>query len=165
MLSPAGRIGRQSFIVGFLIFAGFYVLQSIWFARTGVTGLNFWLWMLFLFVNLQIIFAVYGKRLHDLGRSFWPIIALFALIIIAAIILMLKFGGLDYFDTLMNDPVITEDPERMRALHDAYQSDLARGMPYAQPIFYGLPLIFTLWLAMQKGERAENRYGPPQNEE
>lgn len=158
--SPRGRIGRRAFIIGAALWLGFYIAQQFWFAKTGVNGFNFWLSLILLFVNLHIILCVAGKRLHDMGRGYWPIVGMFALLFMASILVMLNFGGLEYFNALMENPEIAEDPEAMQALHKTYQLTLADGVPKIRLLLSIIPLAFSLWLALAKGEDGGNRYGP-----
>ena len=158
--SPRGRISRQPFIVATGIWIVFYVAQKVWFSQTGVNGFNFWLSLSLLFVNLHIIMSVAGKRLHDLGRGYWPLVGMFALLFFTAIIVMLNFGGLEYFDTLIEHPEIADDPAAMQALHKTYQENLAQGLPKARWMLGIIPAVFIIWLASARGDEQENRYGP-----
>lgn len=160
-MSPRGRIGRQTFIICVVAWLAFYAAQTFWFRQTGTNQFNFLLSLALLFVNLQIIFSIYGKRLHDLGRSTWALIGMIALLILAAIFVMLNFGGLEYFETLYNNPEIAEDPVAMQNVQDAYQSELAKNVPQSRLILGALPILFTLWLAIRPGQSEANRYGDP----
>lgn len=160
-LSPRGRIGRQAFIVGVLLWGAFYTAQYFWFKNTGTNTPNFYLSLIFLVINIQIVFCIFGKRLHDLGRSTWPLIGTFMLVFVAAIIVMLNFGGLEYFDALMANPELQNDPEAMKQLHQTYQDTLAQNIPQSRALMSIIPVLFTLWLAVTKGQSEANRYGNP----
>jgi uncharacterized membrane protein YhaH (DUF805 family) len=160
-LSPRGRIGRQTFILCFLGWLAFYLLQSFWFKKTGNNLFNFFLSLTLLFINVQIIFSIYGKRLHDLGRSVRPVIAIFILMIIGGIVLMLNFGGLEYFDTVYQNPDIVEDETAMRQLTETYQQSVKDNLPQIRLILAVIPLLFTFWLAAKPGKNQANQYGDP----
>jgi len=160
-MSPRGRIGRQTFIFCFFAWLAFYVLQALWFSKTGNSQFNFFLALALLFVNLQIIFSIYGKRLHDIGRSVRPIIVVFILIVIGWIALMLNFGGLEYFDTVYQNPEIVENEEEMRKITESYQMGIADKLPQTRLILGLIPLIFTIWLMWRPGQKIANQYGDP----
>jgi uncharacterized membrane protein YhaH (DUF805 family) len=157
--SPRGRLARKSFIIAVLVWLGFYALQRVWFTQTGTNHVNFYLSLVLLFVNLQIIFCVFGKRLHDIGRSTWPLIGMFAVLIIATFAVMLNFGGLEYFETLHNNPEFVEDADALKRVQDKYQQTMAENLPKTGLILSGIPIIFTLWLAIAPGQKKTNKYG------
>ena len=99
------------------------------------------------------------KRLHDLGRSLWPLTALFFLIIIVWLLMILNYGGIEYFDTVMAHPEYAGNEEAMKKVLNVYQDKLAEGMPKARWVMTVLPALFTLWLAITPGQEGDNRYG------
>ena len=160
-LSPRGRIGRKTFIFCFFGWLAFYIAQALWFSKTGNNLFNFYLALLLLFVNIQIIFSIYGKRLHDFGRSIRPIIALFVIIILTWIVLMLNFGGLEYFDTVYQNPEIVEDEAAMQKVTEAYQSAIKLRVPQTRLILGSIAALFTIWVASRPGDPSPNPYGDP----
>jgi uncharacterized membrane protein YhaH (DUF805 family) len=158
-LSPSGRISRRSFIIGVAGLVAFMVLQLFGLRYLGVGMVNFFLTLALFFLNFHIIMAVYGKRLHDLGRSFWPLIGLFSLIIIIWILMILNYGGIEYFDTVMAHPEYAGNEAEMKKVLETYQNKLAAGMPKARWVMTILPALFTLWLALTPGQESDNRYG------
>lgn len=158
-LSPRGRIARIPFILAMLAWLVFYVGQTFWFKATGINQLNFWLALIFIFLNLHIVFCVSSKRLHDLGRSTWALIAMFAVLLVATIFVMLNFGGLEYFETLHENPEIVNDRAALESVQQTYQQSLAKNLPQTQLILGGIPFLFFLWLAVGKGQTQANRYG------
>lgn len=160
-LSPAGRIGRKPFIAAVIAWSVFYVLQSLWFEKTGTNQFNFYIAMVLLILNLHVIICIYGKRLHDLGRTLWALIAMFALMFIVAIVVMLNFGGLEYFNTLMSNPEYAQDDQAMKKIHQAYQNAMTENLTKSRIVMALIPLAFTLWLAVKSGNLEENRYGLP----
>jgi len=91
-LSPSGRIPRRSFIIAVAVFIVFVLAQKYSLVYMGNDLPRFFLEFGLFFLNLHIIMAVYGKRLHDLGRSFWPLVGLFALMAIVFLVLILRYG-------------------------------------------------------------------------
>jgi uncharacterized membrane protein YhaH (DUF805 family) len=154
-LSPKGQLSRLPFVGAVAAWLLFYVLQGIWFKNTGTNSFNFFLSLALLFLNVHIVFCVYGKRLRDVGRSVWPLISMFALVLLVGIFVMLKFCGLTYFDTLMQHPEIAENAVAMQELHEAYAQELSAHMGVMTPIMAAAPLLFTLWLALQPHKVSE----------
>lgn len=167
LLSPSGRIARIPFIIGAAVLIALYTVQHIIYPLLGNGSFGFFVPMVFFFFNLHIIFCICGKRLHDLARTTWPLFGMFALLFVVMMIVGLKFGMLEYFEsvsTLMNDPVLQKDTEAMRAavqpLEQAYQQNMQANMPKIGPLLAFVPLAFTIWLATTPGQKDDNRYGP-----
>ncbi len=168
LLSPVGRINRLPFIIGVFALTTLYIAQHAIYPILG-TGLTaFFIPMVFFFLNLHIVFCLSGKRLHDLGRTTWPLFGMFALLFMAMMIVGLKFGMLQYFESvaeLMNDPILQQDTEAMRAavqpLEEAYQQNMKANMPKISAVLAITPLAFTIWLATTPGQKGDNRYGAP----
>ena len=97
LLSPAGRIGRQHFWIGMAVFAVLVVVFNWGLKQMGGSTWAFLMSLPFPFLVLHMAYSIYGKRLHDMGRSFWPLTAMIVSLIVVAIIVMLSFGGSDYF--------------------------------------------------------------------
>ncbi len=115
----------------------------------------------FPFVLLQVAYSVYGKRLHDIGRSLWPLTALITSIIMAMIVIMLVYGGADYFaaysEYTRDNPAPSEVVDKLNAEFAPRQ---AEGEKVLSWIVSGLLITFSLWLALAKPQSGENRYGP-----
>lgn len=165
-LSPSGRIARMPFIIGAVVLIALYTVQHFIYPLLGKGLVSFFVPMVFFFFNLHIVFCLSGKRLHDLGRTTWPLFGMFALLLMTMMIVGLKFGMLEYFEsvsTLMNDPVLQQDPEAMRAavqpLEEAYQQNMQANMSKIGPLLALVPLAFTIWLATTPGQKDDNRYG------
>ena len=166
LLSPRGRIARAPFLLGVLALLALYAVQHFTYPHLGKGLMAFFVPMVFFFLNLHIIFCVFGKRLHDIGRSTWPLFGMFALLFTAMMIVGLKYGMLEYFEAvhaLNNDPKMQEDLPALAAaikpLEEAYQQTLSANMGKISVIVGSIPLVFTAWLALAKGQKADNRYG------
>lgn len=164
ILSPRGRIGRVSFVLGGLVMCGLWLFQHyIIYPALGNGVSSFFLPMFFFFLGLHIFYCVYGKRLHDLGRSNWVLIGMLSILIVVVLVVILKFGGLEYFETIMNNPQRQNDPEWMRDVHTVYRNTLTENLAKSQILMTILPIIFTMWLAIVPGQTDVNRYGAAPN--
>ena len=116
----------------------------------------------FPFVILQIAYSVYGKRLHDIGRTMWPVTGLLCAILAAMIIVMLVYGGAEYFaaysEYSRDNPPPSEVVERLNAEFKPRQE---AGETVLSLVVVGLLLSFTAWLALGKPDPKTNRYGHP----
>ena len=75
-LIPAGRIGRVKFGFGLAGFIGFiYGMNGLMRAATPQSAFEFWLGLTYVFLFFYMLYCIYGKRLHDMGRTFWPLTA------------------------------------------------------------------------------------------
>ena len=159
-LSPRGRIGRPSFIIGVISLLAFTMLALFSFTKLGPGLTTFYAFIVSFFLFLHIAMCLYGKRLHDLGRTLWPFIGMLALMVIAMIFVGLNFGGIEYFDTVMAHPEYAENEAEMQKALNIYQDTLAKNLPKAGWMMAALPALFTLWLAVAKSSGTGNRYGP-----
>ncbi len=115
----------------------------------------------FPFVILQIAYSVYGKRLHDIGRTMWPVTGLLCAILAAMIVVMLVYGGAEYFAAYSeysrdNPP----PPEVVERLNAEFKPRQEAGETLLSLVVVGLLLSFTAWLALAKPDPEANRYGP-----
>ena len=96
---PMGRTDRRTF---WITLAAFAVLLSVFkwglFQHDTTGAFYFWGFLIWLTMLFCGVFAIYGKRLKDFGRSVFSIIGLITAILIVLIIIMLSFGGAEYFE-------------------------------------------------------------------
>jgi len=158
MLSPSGRIDRKSFLIGFAGFVFFGVMVNFLMGRVEKQGaLEFWLGVFAIFLFFQMTYAVYGKRLHDIGRSFWPLTSCIVVTILILIAGMMFYGGSEYFSEFAQyDRKDTIDPARRDAITQAYELRLKDSEKTLGPIISALWLGFTLWLGVAKSDPVIN---------
>ncbi len=140
-----GRIGQQDFWIGVLIILGAHFIGS-----TFLSFLMPLLWLALVWVGI----AVYGKRLHDAGRSAWihaiPWAIWLALFIVGTLFLVGAgihgiFLGIDG-----NDP----------SASDVFSMIATGGIGLA---VYGLSylvwMVYTVWVGLLPSDEGENAYG------
>lgn len=161
LLSPRGRMGRRDYLIGLVAIV---VLATVFNYVLAALGNSVWAFLIslpFPFLVLHMAYCVYGKRLHDIGRSLWPVTGLIVALIAVAIGVMMVFGGSDYFAAFAEyTPDNPPSPELARELQEAYQTRLAEGTGWLYGLMCGLIGSFSLWLAIQAPDASENRYGP-----
>ena len=114
----------------------------------------------FPFLVLHMAYSLYGKRLHDMGRSFWPLTAMIVSLIVVAIIVMLSFGGSDYFAEFSQYERKEDiDPAVRAAIQERYQARLAEGNGTVRAVMSAIIGGFTLWCGLSKPENGANKYG------
>lgn len=148
-----GRMGQKQFLVGFIGLSIFiFAVNSLlrWLNQTsGQTMVSFWIALIFPFLALYIIYCVYGKRLTDMGRSRGYLFAMFALEVLAVIVVMLIFGGAEYFAEFSQfERKEAIDPEITQAIIRKYQATINANMMLIRPLLMGVPILFTVWLAL-----------------
>ena len=158
-LSPRGRIGRLEFAVGVAVLIGFAIAQEYIFSFMGKGLTSFFLPMAIFFLTLHVVLCIFGKRLHDLGRSLWPLMGLFSVMIIIAILISQNFGGIEYINTVIAHPEYAGDEAAMKQVQQVYQETLAANMPKVRLLMAIVPGAFTLWLLLRPGVAGENKYG------
>jgi len=113
----------------------------------------------FPFLVLHMAYAVYGKRLHDMGRSFWPLTAMIVSLIGVAIIVMLSFGGSEYFAEFSQYERKEDiDPAVKAAIQERYQARLAEGNGMVSALMWAIIGGFTLWCGLSKAELGTNKW-------
>ena len=162
LLSPSGRMGRKDFWVGLIILTLLSSLFNFALQRLGNSQLAFLISIPFPFLVLHMTYCVYGKRLHDMGRSFWPLTGMIVLLIFVAIVVMLAFGGTEYFSEFSQyDRKEDIDPEEIERIKNAYQKNLSEGNATVYNIMASIIFIFTLWCGTSKSDSNANSYGKP----
>ncbi|MBO6765138.1 DUF805 domain-containing protein [Maricaulis sp.] len=139
LLNPNGRIAQREFWIGMLMI----VLGNVF--LTPIPLLGGLVWLVLIYVGV----CVYGKRLHDAGRSAWVhmipwaitgLLVLMAVMIAGATLLsrMLSGGDINLFN--------------MFALGGA----LSMLAGFGNLVW----LIYTLWVGLSAGQAGANAYGP-----
>ena len=108
-----------------------------------------------------MIYALCAKRLHDMGRSVWAFTAMISLELCVIITTMLAYGGADYFSAFAVYDRKDEIPADVREeIIATYQATIEAHLTIITILFWVVPLLFCLWLAIAKGDQGENKYGP-----
>lgn len=162
-LSPTGRMGRKDFWIGFIGLAVFITAVNTYLANFPQLYVSFWIALVFPFLALYLIYCIYGKRLHDLGQSYWPLTGAIVLQIIVIIGVMMAFGGAEYFsDFSQYDRKAVIDESVREALITKYQAEISSNMHIIRPLLLVVPTVFTLFLGIKSGHATENKYGSAQ---
>lgn len=165
LLSPSGRIGRRDYVIGLVGLVIIFSLYGFLINALGGSMFGFFAVLAFPFIILQVAYSVYGKRLHDIGRTLWPVTGLICAILAAMILVMLIYGGADYFaaysEYSRDNPPPQEVIDRLNAEFEPRQKE---GEKILSGTILALLGGFTLWLALAKPQAGTNRYGPAKAE-
>ena len=145
LFDPNGRIGQQPFWIGVLIIvAGNIILPAIPFIG--------WIaWLALIWVGI----AVYGKRLHDAGKTAWLHAVPWAINIILTIIAFAVFGvGLIQ---LALDGAQNDQPSATSIAGFAAAGGGALFMLLLGTLVW---IAYTLWVGLLKADAGANQYGP-----
>lgn len=144
LFSPNGRIGQQDFWIGVLIIVGGNIVAG----ALPLIGFIVWLGMIWVGV------AVYGKRLHDAGKSAWLHVIPWAISILSVIIgfSMMIAAGLSVGLTSNGDDLTGE---QIAALITGGGGGIAV-MTLSTLVWIG----YTIWVGVMKGEPEANAHGP-----
>ena len=149
-ISPRGRIRRGVFWLGFAaVMVASLLLSAIRWPGQPLVLLLLW---------PQI--CIYGKRLHDMGRSAWLLLLVFAAL--AVIFLIAAALGLLGFSAGFR-PAPRLDAHGMAVQTAASHLPLTLLLVGFGVFLVGLTcsLAFLLWVGLSKGAPAGNRFGPP----
>lgn len=162
LFSPSGRIGRRDYLIGLVGLAVIFSLYGLLINALGGSMFGFFAVLAFPFIILQIAYSVYGKRLHDIGRTLWPLTGLICAMLLAMIVVMLVYGGADYFaaygEYSRDNPPPAEVVEKLNAEFKPRQE---QGETVLSFVILSLLSAFTLWLALAKPQAGQNAYGAP----
>jgi len=148
-LRPTGEIGKMPFLIGVVGIAVFAFAVNAFLRSLTPGWLSFSVALVFPFLALYIIYCVYGKRLHDMGFSVWPLTGLITAELFVMIAVMLAFGGAEYFDGFAQyERKAVIDEAVRQALISDYQAEQAANMGTIKIVLKILPALFTLWLAV-----------------
>ena len=164
LLRPGKRIGRASFLAGVLMLVAAGLLATAILRWVGAgTAVGFWFYLAFLLLFPYMLYSVYGQRLHDIGRTVWPLTAALAASFLILIGVMLAYGGAEYFTAFSQfDRKEAIDPAVVDEIKTAYEAELANGgSRRAKTLLSAVFGALTLWLAFRPGTATDNKYGPP----
>ncbi|MEP4051542.1 MAG: DUF805 domain-containing protein [Litorimonas sp.] len=160
LFSPSGRIGRRDYLIGLVGLVFIFSIYGLLINALGGSMFGFFAVLAFPFIILQIAYSVYGKRLHDIGRTLWPLTGLLCAMLLAMIVVMLVYGGADYFaaysEYSRDNPPPAEVVEKLNAEFKPRQE---QGEAVLSLVILSLLTAFTLWLALAKPQAGQNAYG------
>lgn len=152
-LSPSGTINRTWFLIGFIGLCGLIMGGNLALSFLSGSMAGFLLSLFLVVFWFYVIYCVYGKRLHDLGRSLWMLTGLIALECLMIIFVMLAFGGAEYFAEFSQyDRKAVIEPEVKAAITEKYQTALKANLPLIQALMLIIPVGFTAILALLPGK-------------
>lgn len=161
LLQPPGRTTRPAFCLGFVLIVISVFLQGYIVSHMQNSLISFWIGLIWLCLNIYMIYALYARRLHDIGLSvgLW-----FAMVFVSLLTIGFTYwgsGGGDYMSALMADKSIVEDEAAHRALVEKYQADLSANASWARWVNLLPAAVLTLFCAIKTGQIAPNKYGNP----
>lgn len=141
LFKPTGRIQARQFWAGW----GVLVAANI------IANFMSFLGIILYFGLIYVGICVYGKRLHDMGRSAWLVA------IPWGIGMVLGFIGIfmsapAILEATQYDAAALEDPETALTVMGPFFSFIAIGFI----VWAGL----TLWVGLGKTDPSDNKYGP-----
>jgi uncharacterized membrane protein YhaH (DUF805 family) len=136
-----GRIGQQEFWIGILILVGSNVFLT-WIPLLGVL-----IWAALIYMGI----CIYGKRLHDIGKTAW----IHGLVWLIQLVLgMLAFA-------MAGGAIVAA-----LASGGGEQAGLAAVLGASGSLFliggfgFLIWIVYTIWLGVTAGEAGDNRFGP-----
>lgn len=140
-LTADGRIGKRDFWIGFaILFVAGLVLGMIPLLGQIVSIALIYPWV-----------CVYSKRLHDMGKTGWLVLAPVGVMVVAFIIAFMMGGA-----ALMGAGMAGSDA----AAGTAAMAGMG-GAALVILLACLANLAFLLWVGLSNGDPGENRFGPP----
>ncbi|XBQ15994.1 MAG: DUF805 domain-containing protein [Oceanicaulis sp.] len=145
LFDPNGRIGQREFWIGVLII----VVGNI------VAGFIPFLGFIISLGLIWVGIAVYGKRLHDAGKTAWLHAVPWALNILLFIIALVMIGGA-LFNLILNSAGGAEPSDQ-----DIIAMVSASGGGFlVLTLGFLVWVAYTIWVGVLKGDPGANQYGP-----
>jgi uncharacterized membrane protein YhaH (DUF805 family) len=141
LLSPAGRVNREDFWIGFLILAALDLLILL------IPAVG---WIVVL-ASVYCWICLYIKRLHDMGKRAWLIAipyGVWLIPVIAAVVM----GGMAIVTGLVNGDDSGTSFSVLAGLG---------GFLTACGVAALVGLAFLLWMGLTPGQAGDNKYGAP----
>jgi uncharacterized membrane protein YhaH (DUF805 family) len=142
LFNPNGRSSQREYIAGVAILLAANLVSSV------IPVLGEIVWIGLIYVGL----CVYGRRLHDAGRTAWFHLIPWVLSLLLMATGVMLVGG------AMIGALLTQPGETAMAV-------LFGGGMLALLTFAGLSMVvwivYTIWVGVLVPEPAANRYGPP----
>ena len=133
-LGFSGRCNQQQYWIMVAVLFAAPMLASI--VRLPVEGAEaFWL-------------ILYGRRLHDFGKTLWWAVGVILLSLVPVMLLAAIVGGESFRDLILKQGV---DDSGHRSL--AYLAAIGGA--------FLIQHAFTVWLGLRKGDEGPNRFGAP----
>ena len=139
LLNPNGRIAPREFWIGVLVLVCGNVLAGM------LPGLGGLLWLGLIYVGV----CVYGKRMHDAGRSAWTHIVPWGVTLVLFTIGFIMIGG------AVIAAVVSGDSVNPWALATA-----GGGFAVMMGLSNLVWLIYTLWVGLAQADTGANAFGP-----
>lgn len=139
LFSPNGRIGQKDFWIGVAVIVG----GNLFLTWIPFLGMLIWLGLIWIGI------AVYGKRLHDAGKSAWLHAVPWGVSLLLGLIGSVMLGGALFAAMADGD--------------DVNVGALIAGGGAASVFFLLSTLVwiaYTIWVGVMKGEPGANAYGP-----
>lgn len=141
--SADGRIGRQSYWIGWLVLLGVNVVLG-WIPLLG--------WLLSL-VTVYCWVCVSSKRFHDMGKSGWLTVIPIVTGLVLPIVGVIFFGGGLIMAALTGGE---NDPAAAMSVIGGLLGFMA-----VLGVAFLISLCFLIWQGVAQGDPGDNAYGPP----
>ncbi len=145
LFSLQGRMGQQDYWIGVLIIIGAQIVGSLF-----LGPLMPLLWFALIWVGI----AVYGKRLHDAGRSAWIHLIPWAIWLVLLIICFSVVGA-----AIVGFVVGLDGAEPSASDAFGLVGTLGAGLAILG-LSYVVWMVYTVWVGLLPSEDHDNVYGP-----
>ncbi len=140
LFNPNGRISQGQFWAGWAVIVVTFVIGTF------IPFLGLLVWLGLVYVGI----CVYGKRLHDMGRSAWLHAIPWALGI--GFTVMMFSSMMPLIMELAENPDVEPDPQMvMQQMGPAMKWVLISGLMW---------IVYTIWVGASRSQPGENEHGP-----
>lgn len=162
LFNPNGRIQANQFWQGIIVLAAYLIIVNIigGFLPTILTtilGLS-------IYLLPYPYLCVYGKRLHDSGKTAWLYLPFFiAFLIMFALVVSASPGFSDFLSVYMEAATAGEDPEVIQSMMEEFMAgEGGRAMAIRALIYLIIiNLVFGFFVSRMFSDPNTNKHGPP----
>ncbi|MEM9669153.1 MAG: DUF805 domain-containing protein [Pseudomonadota bacterium] len=158
LFNPNGRIAPNDFWRGIIVLVGYLIVSNVLTAFLpppvpSIFGLLFYLLP-------YPYLCVFGKRLHDSGRSAWWFVLIFFAFIATLMITVMTLPGWSDVMKAFEDPNVATDQQAMNELMQETFSTPRVAIQFMGAIF-GFNLVAGYLVARLPSNPETNQHGPP----
>ncbi|MEO0881383.1 MAG: DUF805 domain-containing protein [Pseudomonadota bacterium] len=158
LFNPMGRTGPNDFWRGIIVLVGFIIVSNVLqlFAPVPIPQM---LALLFYLLPYPYL-CVFGKRLHDSGRSAWWFVPIFFAFLATLTAAVVTLPGWTEVARAMSDPNVVSD---QRAINELVQETFggARAAIHSFAALFGFNLISGVIVARLPSDPELNQHGLP----
>lgn len=161
LFNPSGRIQANQFWQGVIVIVAYIIVVNV------LGGYLPAIIGMILGISMYLLpypyLCVYGKRLHDNGKTAWLFLIMFLIFIIGILFVVSSTPGFSEFTARYMELAAEQDQEGLEALiGELSEGEMANAIGMRALLYLvGINLLFGFLLARLHSDPHTNKHGPP----